>query len=226
MHTDAAIDHGHANKPPHLRFQFSDPERQFHAAKFGMWLFLGQEVMFFSALLCAYAYYRNQFPDAWYAASQHLKTGFGLGETIDLLFSSFTIALAIHFARLGKRNITSILILVTLVCGLGFLVAHSYEYYTDFLEGHLPGRFFHPEPSDHPMPLESAMFFTCYFFTTVLHSIHVLIGVGVLAVVLVFNIRGKYSPAHYTHIEITGLYWHLVDLIWIFLFPLYYLVSK
>lgn len=223
MQTDATpLDHG--AKPPHLRFQFSDSARQFHAAKFGMWLFLGQEVMFFSALFTAYAYYRNQYPHAFELASHTLKQHFGLGETIDLLLSSLTVALAIHFAREGKRGLTSLMLVITILCGLGFLVAHSYEYYNDFLEGNLPGRFFHPEASAH-LPMESAMFFTCYFFTTVLHSIHVLIGVVVLGVILVFNIKGKYSPAYYTHIEIGGLYWHLVDLIWIFLFPLYYLIS-
>jgi len=224
MQTDATIDHGHAEKPPHLRFQFSDSARQFHAAKFGMWLFLGQEVMFFSALLCAYAYYRNQFPVAWSMASHRINTTFGLLETIDLLFSSFTVALAIHFVRLGRRGITTLLLFVTLCCGLIFLCMHSYEYYTEWHEGLLPGRFFHPEAEWH-LPMESAMFFSCYFFTTVLHSIHVIIGVGVLGVIMIFNIRGKYSPAYYTHVEVGGLYWHLVDLIWIFLFPLYYLVA-
>src|SRR5206468_904397 len=103
----------------------------------------------------------------------------------------------------------------------------SFEYYTEYSEGLLPGRYFNPSPhlEGPPLPLESAMFFTCYFFLTVLHSIHVLIGVGVLGVILVFNIRGMYSPAYYTHIEIGGLYWHLVDLIWIFLFPLLYLIA-
>jgi cytochrome c oxidase subunit 3 len=224
MQTDAAIDHGHAEKPPHLRFQFSDGARQFHAAKFGMWLFLGQEVMFFSALFCAYAYYRNQYPVAWSLASHHLNTTFGLFETIDLLTSSLTVALAIHFIREGKRGLTTLMLVLTILFAVGFLCMHSFEYYTEYHEGFLPGRFFHPEASAH-LPMESAMFFTCYFFLTVLHSIHVMIGIGVLAVIMVFNMRGKYSPAYYTHVEVGGLYWHLVDLIWIFLFPLLYLIA-
>jgi len=223
MQTDA-IDHGHEAKPTHLRFQFSDSARQFHAAKFGMWLFLGQEVMFFSALFCAYAYYRNQFPDAFWHASQHLNTKFGLWETVDLLTSSLTVALAIHFIRQGKRGLTSAMLIITILCAFIFLGMHSFEYYTEFHEGLLPGRFFHPEASIH-LPPESAMFFTCYFFVTVLHSIHVIIGIIVLAIILAFNLRGKYSSAYYTHVEVGGLYWHLVDLVWIFLFPLLYLIT-
>jgi cytochrome c oxidase subunit 3 len=225
MQTDATAGHlEHAEVPPHKRFQFSDTARQFHAAKFGMWLFLGQEVMFFGALFCAYAYYRNQFPDAWAAGSHRLNTHFGLYETIDLLTSSLTVALAIHFVRQGKRTLTTVMLFITILCALGFVAMHSFEYYTEYTEGLLPGRFFHPE-AEWKMPMESAMFFTCYFFLTVLHTIHVLIGVGVLGVIMIFNMQGKYSPAYYTHVEIGGLYWHLVDLIWIFLFPLLYLIA-
>jgi cytochrome c oxidase subunit III len=226
MQTDA-IDAGHPPKEPHLRFQFSDSARQFHAAKFGMWLFLGQEVMFFSALFCAYAYYRNQFPDAFFRGSQHLNTTFGLLETIDLLTSSLTVALAIHFIRQGKRGLTTAMLIITIVCAFIFLVMHGHEYATEYHEGLLPGRYFNPAAhlEGPALTMDSAMFFTVYFFLTVLHSIHVIIGIGVLSVILVFNMRGKYSQAYYTHVEVGGLYWHLVDLIWIFLFPLLYLVT-
>lgn len=231
MTTDAAAieapSHAHHDGPkdPFHKFQFSDPERQFHAAKFGTWLFLGQELMFFGVLFAAYAFYRNQFPAAFQAASHHLNTVFGAIETVDLIVSSWLIALSIHFVREKKKGITLACILGTIACAVLFLVMHSYEYYTEFHEGLLPGKYFNPDPHiAASLPEEAAMFFSIYFFLTGIHSLHVIIGIGFL-VWLAWGVQTERFGVNYpTPVELVGLYWHLVDLVWIFLFPLLYLI--
>jgi cytochrome c oxidase subunit 3 len=206
---------------PHHKFQYHGFKQQFHAAKFGMWLFLGQEILFFGVLLCAYAFYRNQYPAAFEACSKHLNRPFGAIETVDLLVSSYFVAISIHYIRLGKKNITAFLLLLTILCGFIFLGMHSSEYYHEYQEGFLPGKFFHGEIHSPGAP----MFFAVYFFLTGVHSIHVAIGIGVLIWLLVRTLQGRFDPTYNTPVELIGLYWHLVDLIWIFLFPLLYLIG-
>ncbi len=220
MSTDTAHATGQTYHPRHF-FQYYDFKRQYLAAKFGMWLFLAQEVLFFAALLCSYAFYRNQFPTAWHHCSEHLEHVKGAIETVDLLVSSYLIAMSIHFIRQGKTTLTAICIFFTIVCGGVFLVMHGTEYYKEYTEGFLPGKFFHGEISDPGAP----MFFTVYFFLTGVHSAHVLIGMGVLTWLLIRTLQGRFDPAYNTPVELIGLYWHIVDLIWIFLFPLLYLVG-
>ena len=218
----ATADHGHHVKDPHHHFQYSDPQRQFHAAKFGMWLFMAQEILFFGVLFCAYAFYRNQYPEAFHQASHHLNHPFGAIETVDLLLSSFTVALSIHYIRINERMKTLGCILFTIVCGFVFLGMHSFEYYTEWSEGFLPGKYFH---SEELTVVGAPMFFTVYFFLTGVHSFHVIVGIGVMAWLAVRTYQGRFDNKYNTPVEICGLYWHLVDLIWIFLFPLLYLIG-
>ncbi len=216
-HDDGHGDHGH----PRLQHHFQDMRKQQHAVRLGMWLFLATEVLLFGGLFCAYSVYRTLYPEAWHECSKHTFRIFGLVETFDLIFSSFTMVLAIHFTRVGKRKLSVAMLLVTIGCGLAFLCLHGYEYYHEWLEGALPGKYFHfEEVTANGAP----MYYAVYFLMTGLHSLHVLIGAGVLAVVAFFTARGEYDASYDHPLDLAGLYWHLVDLIWIFLFPLLYLV--
>ncbi len=186
-----------------------------------MWLFLATEVLLFGGLFCAYSYYRSLYPEAWKACSEHLNRPFGLLETFDLITSSFTMVMAIHFCRLGKKNLSTLLLLATAGMGFAFLCLHGYEYYHEYLEGALPGKFFH---FDEVTATGAPMFYAVYFLMTGLHSIHVFIGAAVLLTLAFFTWRGDYDASYDHPLDLGGLYWHLVDLIWIFLFPLLYLV--
>ena len=222
MAEHAAHDDGHA-APRHPRQQhhFQDMRTQQHAARLGMWLFLATEILLFGGLFCAYSYYRTLFPDAWKQASEHTYRTFGLIETFDLITSSFTMVMAIHFCRLGKKNLSTLLLLVTASLGFLFLVLHGYEYYHEYLEGALPGKYFH---FDEVTANGAPMFYAVYFLMTGLHSIHVFIGAAILIVLAYFNMKGEYDASYDHPMDLGGLYWPLVDLIWIFLFPLLYLV--
>ena len=132
--------------------------------------------------------------------------------------------LAVHFARFESRILTTLLLLATAALGVGFLGLHGYEYFRDIEEGHFPGKHF---AFHGPMPANNAqLFFLLYFFTTGLHSLHVLIGVGIMAIMAWFAWRRKFSKDYVTPLEVAGLYWHFVDMVWVFLFPLFYLISR
>jgi cytochrome c oxidase subunit 3 len=217
----AAHDDGHGARHPRLQHHFQDMRTQQHAARLGMWLFLATEILLFGGLFCAYAYYRTLYPDAWKECSHHTFRLFGLGETFDLITSSFTMVMAIHMVRLGKKNLAVVFLVATIAMGLLFLCLHGYEYYSEFQEGALPGKFYHfKEVTANGAP----MYYAVYFLMTGLHSIHVFIGAGVLTVLTYFTAKGEYDASYDHPIDLGGLYWHLVDLIWIFLFPLLYLV--
>jgi len=217
-----AHEHGHGHHGhPRLQHHFQDLRTQQQAVRLGMWLFLATEILLFGGLFCAYSYYRFLFPEAWHECSKHLNRPFGLMETFDLITSSFTMVMAIHFTRVGKRSLSVLMLVLTIGMGLGFLCLHGYEYYHEFLEGALPGKYYHFEE----VTAQGApMFYAVYFLMTGLHSAHVLIGAGVLIVLTVFTIRGEYDAAYDHPLDLGGLYWHLVDLIWIFVFPLIYLI--
>jgi cytochrome c oxidase subunit 3 len=205
----------------HRQHHFQDMEQQAHASRLGMWLFLCTEVLLFAGLFVAYAYYRSIYPEAWHACSEHLDRMFGTIETFDLVTSSFFMVAAIHLVRRGKSGPAVLALLVTMAMGLAFLAMHGTEYYHEWKEGLLPGKFFHNEEVN---VVGAPMFMTVYFLMTGLHSIHVLAGATVLAILTFYTHKRKYSPAYHTPLELGGLYWHLVDMIWIFLYPLLYLV--
>ena len=214
MHTEAAA-------PGRLAHHFPDLKTQEHAARMGMWLFLSTEILLFAVLFTAYAVYRFLFPVGFEEASKLAHVAMGATNTVVLITSSLTVALAIHYARHGENRKVVGLLAVTIGFGAVFMVLKGFEYYHHYLDGQLPGRLYHYAGVQGP---GVSMYFTVYFLMTGLHGLHVLIGMSLLAWVAMRAWRGEFGPGYSTPVELSGLYWHLVDLIWIFLFPLLYLV--
>jgi cytochrome c oxidase subunit 3 len=206
----------------HLAHHFSDSEQQRESAKLGMWLFLLTEVLLFGGLFCAYAIYRAWHPEMFYEAHRFLSTPLGTVNTVVLITSSLTMALSIRAIQLGHQKKTLVLLLVTLVLAAAFLVVKYFEYSHKIHLGQLPGRFYTFTGIEGTNP---HIFFSVYFMMTGLHGLHVLGGMGAIVWMMARTRRGDFSTAYYTPLEMTGLYWHLVDLIWIFLFPLLYLIG-
>lgn len=205
----------------HVAPHFADGEQEKRAAHLGMWLFLVNEMLLFAGLFTGYAVYRSLFPEAFIGGSRHLDLFAGTLNTVVLVTSSFTVASAIHFGRVGRSRVAAVLLAVTLLLGLAFLVIKTREWLHHFEVGALPGRAYADPSFREPA---APMFFTVYFFLTGLHAFHVLAGMGVLAWLAVRAARNAFSGAYYTPLELGGMFWHLVDLVWIFLFPLLYLV--
>lgn len=214
--------HGH-HGPEWLAHHFETPIQQFESAKLGMWLFLAQEILFFSGLFVAYFVVRTQYPAAFAAGSGQLNKIMGGTNTIVLLFSSLTAALAVRSAQLGKRDEVTRYLVITVLCACGFLVIKYFEYAAKFEHGLLPGQYWHPH-AEHLLPAHTHVFFGIYFVLTGLHGLHVIIGIGVLIWIIMRNQRGEFSEQFWTPVDLAALYWHLVDLIWIYLFPLLYLI--
>lgn len=206
---------------PKIAEHFADYRTQVYASRFGMWLFLATEILLFAGLFLGYVYYRQQFPETWRVASQQLDIVMGTINTVVLITSSFTVAMSIHYTRINKVRLAFWMLAATIAMAIGFLVIKGFEYNHKFHEALLPGKFYANEHFTLP---GAPMFFTVYFLTTGLHAIHVLIGMGVLTWVAIRLWKREFSGAYYTPVEMGGLYWHLVDLIWIFLYPLLYLV--
>jgi cytochrome c oxidase subunit 3 len=206
-----------------LQHHFDSLEQQLDASTFGMWVFLATEVLFFGGMFMAYALYRMWYPDAWTAASHHLEIKLGALNTAVLIGSSLTMALAVHAAQTGNRGAQVLFITLTLLLGLTFLGVKVIEY-SDKFEHHLvpgPGFLF-----DDPRYARGAqIFFSVYFAMTGMHALHMIIGAGLLTWLLIGALRGRFTQIWYTPVEIVGLYWHFVDIVWIFLFPLLYLVG-
>jgi cytochrome c oxidase subunit 3 len=206
----------------HLAHHFVDSEQQFDSAKFGMWVFLVTEILFFGGLFVAYIIYRAWNPDLYFLAAKELDTVMGGVNTLVLIGSSLTMALAIRSAQLNQqRNIITYL-LITIGLAMTFMVIKYFEYTHKFDMGIFPGEYYTYDGIDHP---KAAIFFSIYYMMTGLHGIHVIIGVGLMVYLLIKVRQNAYNAEYYTPIEITGLYWHLVDIIWIFLFPLLYLID-
>jgi cytochrome c oxidase subunit 3 len=234
----APADHGHhAEHPAFLAHQFDTPAQQFDAAKLGMWAFLGQELLFFSGLFVAYGIFRNWYPEAFSASSHQLNKTMGMINTIVLLFSSLTAALAVRASQRGEKDKTTVLLVTTIVCAFIFLVVKWFEYEHKFHSGLLPGPFFgtsrefpsgaimHGEEELPVLPEHASAFFSLYFVMTGVHALHIIVGIGVLTWILKRNIQGEFSKEYFTPVDTVALYWHLVDLVWIYLFPLLYLID-
>jgi cytochrome c oxidase subunit 3 len=217
---------------PNLAHQFEDAAQQKEAATLGMWAFLATELMFFGGALTAFVIYRSFYADAFAQASrEHMSIPWGTFNTAILLCSSLTVALGVHFAKHGERRKLVMMLLATIVLALVFLGVKANEYHTEFRHELVPGWNFHypPPHHEHPERLTAGpqhveLFFCFYFFLTGLHALHMIIGVGVFSFITIRAWRGRYSPDYYNPVEVSGLYWHFVDLIWIFLFPLLYLL--
>ena len=215
--------HGGEAHHPALAHHFDNLAQQSEAATLGMWVFLVTEVLFFGGLFATYAVYRSWYPDAFAAASHELDIVLGTTNTAVLIASSLTMALAVRSAQQGRRLPLVAYLVLTMALGCVFLGIKTYEYHHKFVEGLVPGpafRFPGPEWA------HAEIFFCLYFAMTGLHALHMIVGLGVLAVMLVMGARGRFGPHYYNPIECSGLYWHFVDIVWIFLFPLLYLIGR
>ena len=216
---------------PALRHHFDSLATQKDSALLGMWVFIAQEILFFGGMLGAYTIYRNLYYDSFAAGSHHLDVPLGTINTAVLICSSLTMALGVHAAAWASARPPSFLLL-TIVLGSVFLGIKVVEY-ADKFENHLvPGPHYsaehlHGPHGEHLAPdvaLHSQLFFALYFGLTGLHALHMIIGIPIIAYMAWRAGQGRFGPAYYTPIEITGLYWHFVDIVWIFLFPLLYLI--
>jgi cytochrome c oxidase subunit III len=207
-----------------LAHHFDNMEQQREAGSIGMWVFLVQEIMFFGGLFLAYSIFRAKFPEAFAAASNHLDIRLGAVNTVVLIFSSLTMALAVYYAQVGKRRAQVWFLLVTLLLGSTFLVIKGFEYAEKFRDSLFPGPSFHW--TGHGDPNQVQIFFWIYFAMTGLHALHMIIGIGIISYLIFQARRGRYTPEYHAPVEISGLYWHFVDIVWIFLFPLLYLLGR
>jgi cytochrome c oxidase subunit III len=206
-----------------LAHHFESLDQQKEAATLGMWVFLVTEVLFFGGLFAAYAIYRSWYPEAFAAASHELDIVLGGINTVVLITSSLTMALAVHAAQSGERRLLLWFLVATMGLGAAFLGIKGVEYYHKFAEHHVPGPAFSFEPAHFR---HAQVFFSLYFVMTGLHALHMIIGLGIMAVMLWWSWNGTITPVYASPIEISGLYWHFVDIVWIFLFPLLYLIGR
>lgn len=210
----------------HHAHHFANAEHEFSASKLGMWLFLVTEVLLFGGLFVGYAYGKSVYPEMWHEASKHLDWKLGALNTLFLITSSFTMVMAVNAAqrnKAGEMNGKMVGYLVATIALAGcFLVVKYFEYSHKFHEGMLPGTYY---TYSGVHAANAHYFFGLYFLMTGLHGFHVVVGMILLTWVLVRASRGHFYSEYYTPVEVGGLYWHLVDLIWIYLFPLLYLVG-
>jgi cytochrome c oxidase subunit 3 len=203
--------------------QFADLEQQRDVATIGLWLFLATEMLFFGGALMSYFTYRLIYPDGFLQAGRHTKIVLGTINTAILLTSSLTMALAVHAAQGAQRRIASLLLVATAVLGFAFLGVKAAEYIEEYREHLVPGlNFTFPEPYARPAEL----FFLIYFITTGLHAIHLAIGIGLVLTITWRLARESAEQVYTAPIEVVGLYWHFVDIVWVFLFPLIYLPGR
>jgi cytochrome c oxidase subunit 3 len=210
-----------------LRVQFDTEAQQKDASTLGMWIFLITEIMFFGGMFAVYTVYRNWYPEVFAIASSSLNEIIGAVNTGVLLLSSFTMVMAVRAGQLGQQKAIVMFLILTLLFGGVFLGVKAYEWNEKFEEHHIPGQAaFHLDgvaPGDQG---HAQLFFSIYFAMTGLHALHMVIGVGILLTLIMQARKGKFSASYYTPVDVAGLYWHFVDVIWIFLFPLLYLIDR
>jgi cytochrome c oxidase subunit 3 len=209
-------------KQDHLLHHFIDSDQQFEASKMGMWVFLVTEILFFGGLFAAYIVYRAWYPDLYFQASKELDMFWGAVNTAVLIGSSLTVAMAIRSAQLNQIKGLIINLYITIGLAFTFMVIKYFEYAHKFEKGILPGSYYSYDGIAHE---KANVFFSIYYMMTGLHGIHVLIGIGLMIWLILKAKKNILHSGYYTPVEITGLYWHLVDVIWIFLFPLLYLID-
>lgn len=212
---------------PRLAEQFDTREQQVHAARLGMWIFLATEVMFFGGLFTGYTVYRFLYFPTFKEASQHLDKMLGGINTGVLLTSSLAMALAVHAAQMNRRYWIVFWLLATVVLGTAFLGIKGYEYWHEYQEHLVPGPHFRPKELHGPSVDLGNMqlYFSFYFAMTGLHALHMIIGMGLLLLFAYLAARGQFSAEYHHPVDIMGLYWHFVDIVWIFLYPLLYSVA-
>jgi len=217
--------HGETRSPAvEPQHQFDNLKQQHESTAIGMWSFLVTEILFFGALFVAYVVYRFSYPQAFAEGSHHLDVLLGGVNTVVLISSSLTMALAVAASSEGKNKLTAIFLVLTIVLGLAFLGIKAVEYTHKFHEHLVPGAHFAPHGAHDPQHMQ--IFFSLYFAMTGMHALHMVIGIVTLCVLTCMALFGKFSRDYYSPIELTGLYWHFVDIVWIFLFPLLYLIGR
>lgn len=207
----------------HVAHQFDDAQQQFEASILGMWAFLVTEIMFFGGLFAAFFVYITAYAAGFAEGSRHLDVLLGTVNTAVLLASSLTMVLAVRSAQTGSQGGQIGFLALTMLLGMVFLGIKGFEYTHKFAEGLVPGRSFALTGPNAP---SVQLFFSFYFAMTGMHALHMVVGEAILAVLLVQAWRGRYTREYFTPVEISGLYWHFVDIVWIFLFPLLYLVAR
>lgn len=221
---------GHSGEPhvetllhPKLQHHFDNMEDQAEASTLGMWVFLVTEIMFFGGLFTAYLVYRSAYPTGFQEASHHLNVYWGAANTVVLIVSSLTMALAVRAAQTSAAPKTQVgWILATMTLGAAFLGVKYVEYSDKFTHHLVPGANFQ---WDGKYPEAAEIFYSLYFCMTGLHALHMVIGLGIMAVIATMAWRKQFDADYYTPVEVSGLYWHFVDIVWIFLFPLLYLIG-
>ena len=206
-----------------LAHQFDDAEQQYEASTLGMWVFLVTEIMFFAGMFTVYVVYRSLYPEAFGHASLHLDVLLGTINTAVLITSSLTMAMGVHAAQTGHRRALVLFLLATMALGAVFLLIKIFEYAHKFHQGLVPGPYFSYTGADAG---QQQLFFSIYFAMTGMHALHMIVGEGLLTWLLLASMLGRFSRRYHTPVEVVGLYWHFVDIVWIFLFPLLYLFSR
>ena len=231
MDNQAVAAHGEVHNPA-LLHHFAEPQQQRDAASLGMWIFLGTEVMFFGGLFCAYLIYRLKYFGEFAAASQTLNWQLGTTNTAVLICSSLTVVLAVYASQHAKRTLLLSSLVLTLILGFAFLGIKAVEYNEKFEKHHVPGPSFQfdnvkvpGKPDRMANPYHAQIYFSLYFVMTGLHALHMIVGIGIFVWLLWAAWKGRFTPQYNTPLEMGGLYWHFVDIVWIYLFPLLYLID-
>jgi cytochrome c oxidase subunit III len=215
----------HHEHPKGLQHHFATFEQQLDATKIGMWLFLGTELLLFGGLFVGFGMMQSMHYDAFKESHHHLDKNLGFLNTVVLLISSWTAVMSVWAAQNGKRKALIRFLATTILLAGVFLVVKFFEYHHKFEEGLLPGVFY-SHHGDHVGDLNGhRIFFSFYFMMTGLHGIHVVAGMAALGYILRRAVRGDFTLDYWGPVDIAALYWHLVDMIWIYLFPLLYLIS-
>ncbi len=225
---DSVVTAGHEpaleNHDPYLKHHFATSEQQMDADTLGMWTFLITEVLFFGGMFAAYAVYRNMYYDAFASTSQFMDVTLGATNTVVLICSSLTMAMAVRASQLSRRTDLIRFLFLTMFFGTIFLGVKAYEYHSKYVEHLIPGLGFSYEKAPQ-FEHNAQILFLLYFAMTGMHALHMIIGLGLLTYLVVRSYKNEFSAAYFTPVEMIGLYWHFVDVVWIFLFPLLYLIG-
>lgn len=221
MSTDNSLQHGHEH---HYAHHFQNAEHEYQSSKEGIWLFMATEILMFGGLFIGYSIYHALYPEMFAEGAKYLDWKLGFINTLVLIFSSLTMALGIYFLQKGQPKKATVSLAITIFCGAVFMCIKYFEYTHKFHLGAFPGHMLDMAKM-HPEHKNLGLYFGFYYAMTGLHGLHVLIGMCLITWVMIRTMRGDFSPTYYTAVEGVGLFWHVIDLIWIFLFPLLYLVG-
>jgi cytochrome c oxidase subunit 3 len=206
----------------HFAHHFKSAEHEYSTSKQGIWMFMVTEILMFGAIFVAYGIFHAIYPEMFAEGASHLDWKMGFINTLVLITSSYTMAMSIHHVQKNQLEQAATKLIITLLCALIFLVIKYFEYHHKFELGLYPGKWFEFKGAQHS---NLALYFSFYFVMTGLHGIHVLVGMGLISWVFVRTKSGDFNEKHYTALEGVGIFWHIVDLIWIYLFPILYLIG-